>query len=73
MKKATNKISFVKLWDHLKLESELAHDDRFKAVLMNHITRKEYICRKLGVVTEADVARVAAELKQKELKRKKKP
>ncbi len=35
---------------------------RMKAVVDNHSDRKESICRKLGVVSGADVARISSDL-----------
>jgi hypothetical protein len=60
-----NSVNFAKLWDRLKAEAEIAEDERMKAVLMNHEKRKEYICRKLGVVSDADINRISIELKTK--------
>jgi hypothetical protein len=36
--------------------------ERKKAVLVNHSDKKEMICRKLGVVCEADIDRIAKNL-----------
>ncbi len=38
---------------------------RMKAVLESHSERKEIICRRLGVICDADVSRVASSLKPK--------
>ncbi len=58
-------INFARLWERLKQEAELRGDIRMKAVLLNHEKKKEYICRKLGVVTESDVNRVVSGSKGK--------
>lgn len=52
--------NFVALWERLMAVAVKTKDDRLKATLMNHEGRKEHICRKLGVVTEADIKRVEA-------------
>ena len=35
-------------------------DARLRAVLTNHEGRREYICRKLGVVSDGDIRRLRA-------------
>jgi hypothetical protein len=35
-------------------------DARLRAVLTNHEDRREYICRKLGVVSDGDIHRIRA-------------
>lgn len=57
--------NFATLWNKLKTVAEVNHDDGLKATLMNHERRKEYICRKLGVVTDADVNRIADQIAKK--------
>lgn len=49
---------FTALWNRLFHVAESSGDVKLKALLMNHSERREYICRKLGVITEADVNRV---------------
>jgi len=44
--------------------AEKSGNDRFKAILVNHNTEHEYICRKLGVVCSADVERISNKLKK---------
>lgn len=41
---------------------------RMVSVVNNFSGRKEYVCRKLGVVCESDVSRVASVLKQRQTK-----
>ena len=53
------KPNFASLWERLKTVAEMNGDDRLKSMLLNHERRKEYICRKLGVVSDADVNRMA--------------
>ena len=60
-----NVSNFSQLWDRLKTEAELSGDDRMVAVLMNHERKKEYICRRLGVISDADVTRVAGKIRAK--------
>ena len=45
-------------------EADKNKNDRFKAILANHASRPEYICRKLGVVCSADVDRISKKLKK---------
>ena len=63
--------NFARLWERLRTVSEMYGDDKLKATLLNHESHKEYICRKLGVVTELDVNRVSGGLEEK-FKRKSK-
>jgi len=51
-------INFSALWDRLINVANETNDARLKAILQNHATKKEYICRKLGVVSEMDVQRI---------------
>ena len=41
---------------------------RMKAAVENHSDKKEQICRRLGVVSNADVSRVAAELRRSKIR-----
>jgi len=50
---------FQALWRMLVGVAEDAKNDRVKAILTNHSGKQEYICRKLGVICAADVARLA--------------
>lgn len=52
------KPNFQALWTRLAYVAEEVGDPRLRAVLKNHEDRREYICRKLGVVSEADVQRI---------------
>lgn len=51
-----------KLWKRLREVYLVAGQDRQVAVLDNHADRKEEICRKLGVVSDADVGRIGKEV-----------
>lgn len=55
------KPNFQALWVRLAHIAEEVGDSRLRAVLKNHEDRREYICRKLGVVTEADVQRIRSQ------------
>ncbi len=55
--------NFQSLWDRLRTVYLSAGKKRQVAVLDNHRNRKELICRKLGVVSDADVNRISASLK----------
>lgn len=56
-------VDFQRLWLNLKSVAEAAGQDRLAAVLTNHERNPEYILRRLGVVSDADVGRIAASLK----------
>jgi hypothetical protein len=55
---------FQSLWTMLMDAAEKNKNERFKAILANHSNRHEYICRKLGVVCAADVARITKKLQK---------
>ncbi len=55
------KPNFQALWTRLASVAEEVGDSRLHALLKNHEDRREYICRRLGVVTEADVQRIRAQ------------
>jgi len=48
---------FPALWNRLLRAAASVEDERTKATLLNHSSRKEQILRRLGVVSEADVRR----------------
>ncbi len=56
--------NFPALWGMLVTMSAKVENPRFRAVLSNHSTRQEYICRKFGVVCSADVERLAKKLQK---------
>lgn len=58
---------FRSLWDKLVASAAASGDSRMTAALLNHEGRKEVICRKLGVVGDADVARVAKSMRPRDL------
>ena len=58
-------IDFEKLWISLKAASEIGGNERLKSVLLNHERNPEYILRKLGVVSDADVGRMISQMKSK--------
>jgi len=51
-------IKFATLWDHAKLTAKERGADRMLSVILNHEKKKEYICRKLGIINFSDVNRV---------------
>jgi hypothetical protein len=51
--------NFQVLWNLLVGVAEKTGNARFKAILANHANRQEYICRRLGVICQADVDRYA--------------
>lgn len=56
--------NFEALWTMLLSAAVQGGNDRFTATIKNHSERKEYICRKLGVVCAVDVARIGQKLKK---------
>ncbi len=56
--------NFQALWGSLVRAAETHKNDRFKAILTNHQSKQEYICRKLGVVSLVDVERVSRKLQK---------
>jgi hypothetical protein len=59
----SKKMDFNKLWKRLRTVYETAGKVRNVAVLDNFQHDKESICRRLNVVCDADVNRIADELK----------
>jgi hypothetical protein len=59
MKKPAKQANWNKLWSNLSDIYSVAGMQRQKAILDNHIDQKEKICRKLGVVCEADIVRIS--------------
>jgi hypothetical protein len=55
--------NFQALWLRLRTVYSSAGKHRNVAVLDNHKNRKEIICRKFGVVCDADINRIAESLK----------
>ena len=60
-KKAVN---WTKLWRDLRTSFLLYGKPRQAAVLDNFRESKEKICRRLGVVTPADVSRITQQIKR---------
>lgn len=59
------KSNWNSLWERLRDLYYIAEKPRYAAVLENFRNSKEHICRKMGVVSHADIARVAAKLAPK--------
>lgn len=57
--------NFGALWIRLMSIASKVGDDRMKAALMNHENKKERICRRLGVISEADVQRMETIFKRR--------
>jgi hypothetical protein len=55
--------NFQMLWKRLRTVYSSSGKNRNVAVLDNHEDRKEFICRRLGVVCDADINRISASLK----------
>lgn len=62
-----NYSDFRNLWVKLMVAADKRGDHRFKAVLLNHEDRPEYICKKLNVICEADVSRILSTMKSREI------
>lgn len=60
-----NGVDFYALWVSFKNSAELSNNHRIKAVLLNHEQNPEYILRKLGVVSYADIERISNEFKKR--------
>ena len=69
MKKQVKQVNWNKLWSGLSEIYEVAGMKRKKAVLDNYIDQKEVICRKLGVVCEADIVRISRKILPTSLRR----
>ena len=52
------KPDFQILWTRMMGVAMESSDQEMKSILLNHTTKKEYICRKLGIVMEADILRI---------------
>jgi hypothetical protein len=48
---------FTSLWNLLVAASKTSGNERLQSTLMNHSSKKEYICRKLGVISGTDINR----------------
>lgn len=46
-------------------ESDRIGDDRMKSIFLNNNLRKEYICRRMGIVSSADINRVISKALEK--------
>lgn len=53
---------WARLYARLEAVLSATGQDRRQAALKNHVDQKELICRKFGVVCEADVDRIAGQL-----------
>ena len=58
------KPNFQALWNLLVGIAEKTNNTKFKAVLTNHSDRQEYICRRLGVISQADIDRYEKKLQR---------
>ncbi len=58
-------VNFSQLWERLRYEAENCGNERFKAVLMNHDKKREYICRKLGIISDTDITRMTDKIRAK--------
>jgi hypothetical protein len=58
--KTRPKPDFGNLWSLMISESERTGNDRVKSAFLNNSSRKEYVCRKFGIISAADVSRLAS-------------
>lgn len=58
-------VNFKALWTLMVGVAENVNNERMKATLLNHANKKEYICRKLGIISSADVKRFQDTLQYK--------
>lgn len=61
--KSEKRHNFQQNWDRLLVLAQQQSDKKLLTLLQNHAENKEYICRKLGVLTETDIARLRATYK----------
>jgi len=64
------KPDFKSLWSEAVKSAKDSGDARLAAVLENFINKKEYICRRLGIISSVDVYRVKRERKLASLSKK---
>jgi len=57
--------NFGRLWSAMVSESERVGNDRLRSAFLNHSTKKEYICRKYGIVSATDVVRVISKIESR--------
>jgi hypothetical protein len=63
---AAPKSSWNELWKKLRELYYIAEKPRHAAVLENFRNNKESICRRMGVISDADVVRVTSKLRPKD-------
>lgn len=63
-RKTQRKSDWNALFESLRSVYRKADQQRMVAALDNHKENREAICRKLGVVCEADVSRIASSLRK---------
>ncbi len=59
--RVTKPPDFNALWTAMLASAEARGDKRTAAALRNHESRKETICRKMGIVSTADVVRITSD------------
>lgn len=64
-----SRADFPRLWSRLRATYSAAGKTRKVAVLDNFRDRKEHICRRLNVVSESDVNRIAKDLESRKSER----
>lgn len=56
--KSVKKYNFFQMWDRMRVMAIQMGNQELVSILDNHSEKKEYICRKLGVLTPVDVERL---------------
>jgi len=62
----TVRSNWNELWKRLRDIYYVAEKPRHAAVLENFKNNKESICRRMGIISDADIVRVVAKLRPKE-------
>ena len=57
--------NFGKLWSAVVSELERVGNDRLRSTFLNHSTKKEYICRKYGIISATDIMRVISKVERR--------
>ena len=61
----SGKPDFQVLWNLMVSETTRVGDVRTRAAFVNHEMRKEYVCRRYGIVSANDVIRMVSKLEKR--------
>lgn len=56
--------NYSELWKNAISEAIASKHTKMYAILMNHADRKQYICNKLGIVSNVDIGRIITTFKR---------